>query len=271
MDGYIQAKLNEPQTSLDWISDKVLLYISKIEQELARDSGLVVTVSNYSRKKITEYYGIEPEKILIVPNGVDCTKFRPKEGPIDLKQKMNIHGKQCVLFVGRLVTGKGITFLIEAAQQIIKEYKDVVFVLVGGGPLRNSLAKQMKEKGVLEHFIFLGDVLGDVVSKLYNCADIFALPSIQEGQGIVLLEAQASAKPVVSFNVCAIKEVVKNEETGLLVKPDSQELANAILKLLSDKALREKMGQAGREFVSKHFSWEICAEKMLQVYKEVAC
>lgn len=270
MDEYIQAKLNEPQTSRDWVSNKVLLYFSKIEHELARDSGLIVTVSAYSQNKIVEYYGTPPEKIRIVPNGVDCTKFRPKEGPVELKQKMKIQGKQCVLFVGRLVTRKGLTFLVEAAQQITKEYRDVMFVLVGGGPLRNSLTKQMKEKGVLDHFTFLGDVWGDVIPKLYNCSDIFALPSIQEGQGIVLLEAQASAKPVVSFNVSAIKEVVKNGETGLLVKPDSQKLADAILRLLSDEGLREKMGQAGREFVSKNFSWGVCAEKMLQVYKEVA-
>jgi glycosyltransferase involved in cell wall biosynthesis len=109
-----------------------------------------------------------------------------------------------------------------------------------------------------------------MLHQLYSCADVFASPSIQEGQGISLLEAQATAKPVVAFNVSAINEVVKNKETGLLVKPDSYELANAILSLLSDKSLREKMGRSGREFVSKKFSWDICAQKMFQVYSEAS-
>jgi glycosyltransferase involved in cell wall biosynthesis len=83
------------------------------------------------------------------------------------------------------------------------------------------------------------------------------------------LEAQASAKPVVAFNVTAITEVVKNKVTGLLVEPQKSQLAEAILSLLSNKGLRERMGRSGREFVSNNFSWDICAQKMLQVYYEV--
>jgi glycosyltransferase involved in cell wall biosynthesis len=70
--------------------------------------------------------------------------------------------------------------------------------------------------------------------------------------------------------VSAVNEVVKNKETGLLIKPDSGELANAILHLLSDSTLREKMGRNGREFVRKNFSWDICAKRMFQVYSEAS-
>jgi glycosyltransferase involved in cell wall biosynthesis len=116
--------------------------------------------------------------------------------------------------------------------------------------------------------MFLGDASEDSLPSLYTCADVFALPSIQEGLGITLLEAQASAKPVVAFNQSGVREAVKHEKTGLLVKQDSQELADAILRLLSDKALRERMGKEGRSFVEESFSWEACAERMLQVYRE---
>jgi glycosyltransferase involved in cell wall biosynthesis len=75
---------------------------------------------------------------------------------------------------------------------------------------------------------------------------------------------------VVAFNVTAITEVVKNKETGLLVKPDSYELADALSSLLSDKKLRERMGHSGREFVSENFSWTLCAQKMNQIYSEAA-
>jgi glycosyltransferase involved in cell wall biosynthesis len=141
-------------------------------------------------------------------------------------------------------------------------------VVVGDGPLRDHLIAYSKEQGVSDRFVFLGDVPEATLPRLYNCADVFASPSIQEGLGITLLEAQATAKPVVAFNVTAITEVVKHKETGLLVKPDSHELANAISSLLSDKQLRERMGRAGREYVRKNFSWNICAQKMSQIYSE---
>jgi glycosyltransferase involved in cell wall biosynthesis len=119
------------------------------------------------------------------------------------------------------------------------------------------------------NFTFLGNVKEDMLPAVYNCADVFVLPSIQEGQGIVLLEAQASAKPVVAFNIGGVNEALLNGETGLLVKRGSTDmLADAIMKLLSDKALREKMGANGRRFVTENFTWDICAQKMLQVYRE---
>ncbi len=108
-----------------------------------------------------------------------------------------------------------------------------------------------------------------MLPKVYNCADVFVLPSIQEGQGIVLLEAQASAKPVVAFDIGGVNETVLNKETGLLVKQgNTDELADALLKLLTDKTLREKMGSNGQLFVSKNYTWDICSQKMLNVYLE---
>ena len=115
----------------------------------------------------------------------------------------------------------------------------------------------------------MGDVDDKTLSSLYSCADVFVLPSIQEGQGIALLEAQASAKPVVAFNVSAVREAVADGKSGFLVERGSSEmLGNAILKLLSDRSLRERMGSVGRDFVVRNLTWDICAEKMLGVYRE---
>jgi len=133
---------------------------------------------------------------------------------------------------------------------------------------RKQLISYSKKQGVSGNFVFVGDVRDDMLPTLYGCADVFVLPSIQEGQGIALLEAQATAKPVVAFNVSGINEIVLDKETGLLVRPDSCELADAILDLLSNRSLREKMGRCGRKFVSQNFSWNICAQRMFQVYCE---
>jgi glycosyltransferase involved in cell wall biosynthesis len=269
-DEYIQSSKSMSPSIRMKLSNVFLWHLARIEKEAARDATLIVTVSRYSAHRIVQLYDVDETKIRIIPNGVDLQKFKPAEDCEKAKDRIGGNSKHVILFVGNLIPRKGLHFLIEAAKHIIKENRETKFVVVGDGPLKNHLISHSKEQGVSDNFAFLGYVPEDTLHRLYNCADVFASPSIQEGQGITLLEAQATAKPVVAFNVTAITEVVKNKETGLLVKPNSYELANAILTLLSDKPLREKMGRSGREFVSKTFSWDVCAQKMFQVYSEAA-
>jgi len=269
-DEYIQSSKSVSPSLRMKLSNVFMWHLARIEKEAAREATLIVTVSRYSAQKLVQLYDVDSKKIRVVPNGVDPQKFKPAEDCEHVKDMIGGNNEHVILFVGNLIPRKGLHFLIEAAKHVIKESKDTKFVVVGEGPLQNNLISYSKELGVSDKFVFLGDVPEAMLHRLYNCADVFALPSIQEGQGITLLEAQATAKPVVAFNVSAISEVVKNNETGLLVKPDSYELANAILHLLSDTSLREKMGRSGREFVSKNFSWDICAQNMLQVYSEVS-
>ncbi len=268
-DEYIQSSKSVFPTPRTKLSQFFMWYLSKIEKETAKNATLIVTVSKYSSKKIVQLYDVGEKKIRVVPNGVDLQKFKPVEDCEKGKDK-NEANKQCILFVGALIPRKGLHFLIEAAKQVVKEKKETRFIVVGDGPLRNHLVSYSKKQGVSDNFVFLGNVSEFILPKLYNCADVFALPSIQEGQGIALLEAQATAKPVVAFNVSGINEIVLDKETGLLVNPDSYELANTILNLLSNRSLREKMGVYGRKFISENFSWDICAQRMLQVYYEAS-
>ena len=267
-DEYMQSSQSAFPTPRTKLSNFFMWRLSKIEEESARNATLIVTVSKYSSKKIVKFYNVDETKIRIVPNGVDPQKFRPVKGFEKLKHRIGIGNKQCVLFVGRLVPRKGLHFLIEAAKHVVKESKKTVFLVVGDGPLKNPLISDSKKEGLSDNFVFLGDVHDEVLPMLYNCADVFALPSIQEGQGLALLEAQATAKPSVAFNVGGISESVLDKKTGLLVNPDGYELANAVLNLLSNSSLREKMGRLGREFVCKNLTWDVCAEKMLRVYCE---
>ena len=269
-DEYIHSSKSVSPSFRLKISNVFMRYLARIEKDATRDASLIVTVSRYSAQKIIQLYGVDEKKIRIVPNGVDIQKFKPNKDCEKVKDRIGGNSEHIILFVGNLIPRKGLNYLIEAAKHVIKENNKTKFVVVGDGPLKRHLISYSKEQGVSDKFVFLGDVPEDVLHQLYGCADVFASPSIQEGQGISLLEAQATAKPVVAFDVTAINEVVKNNETGLLVKPDSYELANAILSLLSDKSLREKMGGSGREFVSKKFSWKICAQKMLQIYSEAS-
>ena len=190
------------------LANLIMWQLSKIEEEAARNATLIVTVSKYSLKKIVQFYEVDKTKIRIVPNGVDPQKFRPAEGCERVKRSIGIDKKQCVLFVGRLIPRKGLPFLIEAAKRIVKERSETAFVIVGNGPLRNHLSAYLEKVHLSGNFVFLGDVNENVLPIIYNCADVFAFPSIQEGQGIALLEAQATAKPVVAFNVGGISEAL---------------------------------------------------------------
>ena len=269
-DEYIQSSKSVSPSLRMKLSNVFMWNLARIEKEASKEANLIVTVSSYSAKKIVQLYNIDSDKIRIVPNGVDIQRFRPTQDCEKLKDKIRGNSKHVVLFVGNLIPRKGLHYLIDASKQVLKEHKETKFVVAGDGPLKNNLILYTKKQGVHDKFIFLADVTETMLHSLYNCADVFASPSIQEGQGISLLEAQATAKPVVAFNVSAINEVVKNKETGILVKPDSYELANAISSLLSNRDLREKMGSSGRDFVINNFSWDICSQKMFQVYSEAS-
>jgi glycosyltransferase involved in cell wall biosynthesis len=267
-DEYVQSVKGISKSFREKLANLIMWRLSKIEEEACKNATLIVTISKYSSRKTVEFYAVDKAKIRIVPNGVDIQRFKPSKDCETIKRQMGLDNKFCVLFVGRLIPRKGLPFLIKAAEHIVKEYAHTMFLIVGNGPLKNNLIADLEKISLSKNFIFLGDVKESALPAIYNCADIFVLPSVQEGQGIVLLEAQATAKPVVAFDVGGVSEAVLDKKTGLLVKPDSLQLAKAILKLLSSYSLREKMGSRGREFVSANFSWDICAQRMLKVYRE---
>jgi glycosyltransferase involved in cell wall biosynthesis len=267
-DEYAQSFQGGSSTVREKLANLIMWQLSRLEGESARNATLIVTVSKYSSEKIVQFYGVDEAKIRMVTNGVDTQRFRPAQDLGKIRHQIGIGGRQCVLFVGRLIPRKGLPFLVEAAKHIVEERSETAFVVVGNGPLKNHLISYLEKINLSGSFVFLGDVNEDMLAALYNCADVFAFPSIQEGLGIVLLEAQATAKPVVAFDVGGVREAMLDRETGLLVKPDSRELADVILRLLSDRSLRERMGRRGRIFVSNNFCWDVCAQRMLQVYRE---
>jgi len=268
-DEYEQAKLSEQQTFRGRVANNFMHRLSELEGQMAQDADSIVTISNYSLKKIQQHYTIDADKISIVPNGVDIEKFKPTNTD-SAKQQFGLGPEPCVLFVGSLIPRKGLPFLVKAAKTVTTQQPEVKFVIAGEGPLRRNLTEVIKSADLTTNFVFLGKIKDDALPLLYNCADVFALPSHQEGQGIVLLEAQASGKPVVGFNIGGVNETVHNGQTGLLVdRGNVDDLAEAILKLIDDTPLRTKMGASGRRFVSENYTWELCAQRMFEVYQKL--
>ncbi len=268
-DEYEQAK-KTGQTSLRGkVANYFMNYLAKLEAQTAQDADLIVTISNYSLQKIRSHYGVDPTKVRIVPNGVDTERFKPNPEKTALKRQFGLGDEPCVLFVGSLIARKGLPLLVEAAKKVTKERADTKFIIVGEGPLKASLSSSIASGGLSSNFRFLGNLSEEQLPQIYNCADIFVLPSIQEGQGIVLLEAMASGLPVVAFDIGGVNEAVSNGETGFLVEPGKVEaLSEAILKFLADPMLRAQFGDYAKKRVSEKFTWDICANGMLEVYKE---
>jgi glycosyltransferase involved in cell wall biosynthesis len=267
-DEYVQAYLRGGLSFRSRLANLFMWQLARREAQSAKNATLIVTITKYSQAKIRQFYDVDQAKIRIVPNGVDTEKFTPSGDCESIRQRIGVGNRPCVLFVGSIIPRKGVGYLVEAAKQVIKEDRETLFVVVGNGPLRNRMMYDVKAANLTNNFEFIIGVSEQDLPALYRSADVFVLPSIQEGQGIVLLEAQSSSKPVVAFNVGGVREAVRHGETGLLMNPNIDKLAEAILRLLSDEPLRVRMGAQGRDFVQKEFSWDACARKLLQVYRE---
>jgi len=179
------------------------------------------------------------------------------------------HGSPIVGNVAALVPHKGQRHLLDAAALVLREVPDARFVIAGEGELRESLQHQVKHLGLEKHVFLLGFRL-DVLSVV-KAFDIFVMSSVTEGLGTSLLDAMAAGKPIVATTAGGIPEVVKDGQTGYLVPPrDHREMADAIVKLLNDGALRRRMGEAGLALANARFSAERMVQETSVVYERVA-
>ncbi len=227
----------------------------------------VIAVSNEDKRDIIECYGIDESRIDVIPNGIDITKYRRREdSPVLDRYSVE---KPYVLFLGRLSRQKGVFDVVEASSKLPEGVK---MVLVTGRAdekgVEEEFGRMVKDR---ENIVWINRMLTEEEAvALYSGAEVFTAPSLYEPFGLINLEAMACGRPVVSTRVGGIKDVVIEEETGLLVPPNSpDELAKALNELLSNKALAEEMGRKGRIRVEREFSWERVAEKTLALYKSL--
>jgi len=213
--------------------------------------------------------GCPAGKIRVLPMGV-----RMEEYP---EAKNSERSPRTILAVGRLVDHKGFRYLIEAMAIVRQSYPDAALRIVGEGGERSALERRAAELGLGETVSFLGAKSGEEMAALYRGASVFALPSIkapdgaEEGQGLVLQEAQASGLPVIGSRIGGIPEGIVEGKTGFLVpEKDPAALAERIGALLGDAGLRERMGRAGRAFVEANYAIPVLTEKLVSIYRESA-
>lgn len=208
--------------------------------------------------------GVAPDKVQVIYNGLDVSLLVPGDDPNAVRRKLGIlPGQRVVAMVGRLHAVKGHVYLLQAARQIVTQYDDVVFLLVGEGPERQQIERTVEELGLSDKVIMTGYYPN--ISELYPIMDMLCLPSLMEGMGLVLLEAMYFGVPVVATQVGGIPEVIIDGESGLLVAPgNSEALAVAITWLLDDFYLRQRLIAGGRQRAQ-----EFTVEKMVHHTEKV--
>jgi colanic acid/amylovoran biosynthesis glycosyltransferase len=226
-----------------------------------------VTVgSNFIKRKVIAY-GCPESKVHVIPMGV-----YPGEYEMEDRERE----KPLLLSVGRLLKVKGHSYGLEAFKIVKQVVPDAEYAIIGEGPERRHLTAQAEKLGLSDSFRLLGELTDREVAEWYKKTSVFVFPSIiaddgaEEGQGLVLLEAQANRIPVVASRVGGIPEGMVDGVTGFLVsqkKPD--ELADKIITLLSNSSLRETMGKAGKDFVLKNYDMKNLAEQWVALYKEL--
>lgn len=240
------------------------LYLLR-RKKLAKRVAQVVVPSQFLKKRVMEH-GFPAEKIRVIHHGVDLSQFKRTSSETDPGN---------VLFVGRLIPRKGLNFLISAVSRVREQFPSATLTVIGDGPDRSTYELQaQKELGT--GFEFLGFQPHDAVRDFMSKAAVFSLPSItmptgeSETFGLVFIEAQAMGVPVASFASGGIPEVVVDGKTGFLCdEGDVAGLAENILKLLKNQALRQTMADAGSAWVKQMFDLEQQTAELENLYDRV--
>lgn len=228
--------------------------------------------SRYVLEKAREL-GADRRKYVLVAKGVDIAKFVPAARSNGVPERLQAYGRPMVLSVRHLRPKQGLEYLIRAARLVADKMPRVLFVICGGGrePYQGQLKALVRELGLQDHVTFTGQVSRDEVADYFAACDVSVIPSVAEAAGNVILEAMACAKPVVGTRVGGIPEYLEDGVSGVLAEPrDPAALAEKILLLLADKELAQRMGQAGRERVERHFRFETMIGQIEGLYRELA-
>ncbi len=244
------------------------------EKFLFNRAHKVIAVSKAANQRFQGFESAQ-EKVVVIYNGVDLTEFNPQPPDSQVREEFEIE-KDWILIgtLGQLIPGKGQDIFLKAAAQVVKQTPKVKFMIVGDGikAYKQKLEDLSKDLGLSQNVVFTG--FREDIPRIMNLLDITVLPSTTHLEGLsrVIIEAMASAKPVIATNSGGNPEAVLNGTTGILVPPeDSHSLAESILDLIRDEIKRNRMGEAGRKRAEKLFSIEKNISRIEKLYEELLC
>jgi glycosyltransferase involved in cell wall biosynthesis len=231
-------------------SDNINNDIYNIELEGFRRADAIVAVSMRTKKKVVEKYGISPEKVKVVYNGIE---FNNNTAAISHNlDKLKQNGNKIVLFVGRITLQKGPDYFVSMAEKVLSHEPNTFFVISGSGDMEGEMIRQVANRGLSSKFIF--------------CADMFVMPSVSEPFGLVPLEAMISEVPVLISKESGVSEILSSALKSHFW--DIEDMADKVISVLRHKKLQNHLRADGREEV-KTIHWKAAAENLISVYNSL--
>ena len=258
-----------------WENTDTYAMYSRMETEACKNASMVVTLTQAMKEEMASR-GVDENKIHLVPNGVNSSRFNPIPRNEQLAKELGLSGKTIIGYVGSIVNYEGLDLLLEAAAMLkAKGVRDFAFLIVGDGAVLADLKRQASELSIEDVVTFTGRVPHHEVEEYYSIIDITPYPRkaykvCEMVSPMKPFESMAMKKAVVSSNVAALAEIVNDGVTGLVhQKNDVQDLARVLETLINDPELRAKLGETAREWVIKERDWKVLALKFIDIYNEL--
>lgn len=234
--------------------------VYKLEREGMEAADRVIAVSHLTRNTVIQKYGISPEKVITIHNGVEPSEV---EKELLIQKKLD---EKIVTFLGRITFQKGPEYFVEAAHKVLQRDDNVRFVMAGSGDMLPKMIRRVAKLGISNKFHFTGFLKGDDVDKMFGLSDVYVMPSVSEPFGISPLEAMRSNVPVIISKQSGVAEVLKHA-----IKVDFWDIdamADAIYGLLHYKALPAIFKKHGKEEVD-NIKWDQAGVKTKEVYQKL--
>lgn len=238
-----------------------------VNRILASWSDRIVAVSNAVAESVSRQLGntTPSSKVVVIPNGYEFLEgSKTQESEHNISEKRGLR----IASIGRLVEIKRLDILMRALKSVICSHPEISCWIVGDGPMRSRLERMSEELCLNQTLSFLGERYD--VRELLNDVDVVISTSDAEGMSNTILEAMGAGLPVIATDVGGNQELVRNGQTGILIKPgDVEELANSIIYVLNDMERAKKMGETGKRKVEEFYSMEKVSQDWLDLYREV--
>lgn len=246
-----------------------MIYIQAIERYNLEKATVIHVASEYERNNILSLgFNVSTK---VVPRGLDLEAYSPFQPEEFIEKYPQLAEKKIILFLGRVNFQKGLDLLGLALEKVIEKRKDVILIIAGSDEKGHAdkAKKLFRRLGVVKHILFTGMLLEHSKISALHSSDIFVLPSYGESFAIAALEAMACKLPVVITDRVGLYPDVKEYNAGIVTECNSNNIADAILRLLDNEDLRKTMGENGRRLVENRFTLDKVTDRMITVYKEI--
>ena len=235
----------------------------------------IICVSKPAKQHLIDSWKINPNKIEVIPNGVDVAMFSSKHSPTDIRSEYHLDGKLVVSFVGSFQIWHGIDLLIESFAQVLQQIPNGKLLLVGDGPARKSIEEKVKNLGIGSSVHITGLVPQNKIPEILLAVDVAVIPYPMLPHELwfsplKLYEYMAAGKAIVASRSGQIADVIQDGENGRLVTPGKiDELANMIVRLLNNPDEREWIGKNARQQAVEQHSWDRYIRRLEEIYHRV--